>query len=92
MPLRTPPPNDKADEGEDSTPPTTQVGPNQAVIVGPLRVDTANPDLVDVQVPAGKVPEAGVLAGPDPVLDPGVRTMPSLEEGELAAGVLVVKA
>jgi len=42
VPLRTPPPNDKADEGEDSTPPTTQVGPNQAVMVGPLRVDTAS--------------------------------------------------
>ena len=51
-----------------------------------------DPDLVDVLVPARQVPEAGVLPGPDPVLDPGVRTMPRLEEGELAAGVLVVKA
>ena len=36
------------------------------------------PDLVDVLVPGRQVPEAGVLAGADPVLDAGVRPMPSL--------------
>jgi len=29
------------------------------------------------------VPQAGVLAGPDPVLDPGVRPVPGLQERQL---------
>ncbi len=32
-----------------------------------------DPDLVDVLVPGGQVPQAGVLAGADPVLDACVR-------------------
>ena len=42
-----------------------------------------DPDLVDVLVPRRQVPEAGVLAGPDPVLDAGVRPVPGFQEREL---------
>ena len=45
-----------------------------------------DPDLVDVVVAGGQVTDAGVLPGPDAVLDAGVRTMAGLEERELPAG------
>ncbi len=44
------------------------------------------PDFVDVLVPGGQVPEAGVLAGSDPVLDPGVRAVAGFQERQLPAG------
>ena len=50
------------------------------------------PDLVDVLVPAGQVPEAGVLAGPDPVLDPGVGAVPGVRNASCPPAVLMVNA
>ena len=37
-------------------------------------------DRVDVLVPRRQMPWAGVLAGADPVLDPGVRPVPGFQE------------
>ena len=48
--------------------------------------------LVGEQVPAGQVPEAGVLAGPDPVLDPGVRVVALPGPPAARRSVWVVKA
>jgi len=45
-----------------------------------------DPDLVHVGVPGGQVPDAGVLPGPDPVLDPGVGAVPGVQERQLPAG------
>ena len=44
-----------------------------------------DPDVVDVVVAGGQVPDAGVLPGPDPVLDADVRPVPCLEERQLPA-------
>lgn len=41
-----------------------------------------------MRVPAGQVPELGVFAGPDPILDGGVRAVPGLQERELPQAVL----
>ena len=45
-----------------------------------------DPDLVDVGVPGGQVPDTGVLAGSDPVLDAGVGAVPGVQEWQLPAG------
>ena len=58
-------------------------GPGEQVGGGQGQLE---PGLVLLICPAGQVAQARGLARPDPVLDPGMRSVPDFQVGELAAG------